>query len=159
MSNEDGCVWITYNGELYNFRELRDQLKAAGHSFRTLSDTEVIIHAWEEYGERCVERFRGMFAFAIADYRRRVIFLARDHRGIKPLYYFQTSRRFALASELQALRALPDCPKEIDPKAIDNYLFLLYVPPPKTIYLDVCKLPPAHRMTVRFDGRTNGPER
>jgi asparagine synthase (glutamine-hydrolysing) len=158
MSNEDGCVWITYNGELYNFRELREELKAAGHFFRTLSDTEVIVHAWEEWRERCVERFRGMFAFAIADYRRRVIFLARDHLGIKPLYYFQTSRRFAFASELQALRALPDCPNKIDPKAIDNYLFLLYVPPPKTIYFDVCKLSPAHRMTVRFDGRTRGPE-
>src|SRR5579871_4935456 len=79
MTNEDGQVWITYNGELYNFSELRTELKSAGHTFRTSSDTEVIVHAWEEWGERCVERFRGMFAFAIADYRRRVVFLARDH--------------------------------------------------------------------------------
>ena len=78
MTNEDGQVWITYNGELYNFAELRTELKSAGHTFRTSSDTEVIVHAWEEWGEACVERFRGMFAFAIADYRRRVLFLARD---------------------------------------------------------------------------------
>jgi len=158
MSNEDDQVWITYNGELYNFRELREQLKSAGHTFRTSSDTEVIVHAWEEWGEACVEHFRGMFAFAVADYRRRVIFLARDHLGIKPLYYFQTRERLAFASELQALRVLPDCPNDIDPKAIDNYLFLLSVPPPRTIYRDVYKLPPAHRMTVAFDGKTRGPE-
>lgn len=158
MSNEDGCVWVTYNGELYNFRELRQQLKAEGHFFRTSSDTEVIVHAWEQWGERCVERFRGMFAFAIADYRRKVIFLARDHIGIKPLYYFRTPRRLAFASELQALRALSDCPSEIDLKGIDNYLALLYVPPPKTIYRDLYKLAPAHRMMVTFDGRTTGPE-
>src|SRR5690242_7480355 len=101
MTNEDGQVWITYNGELYNFSELRNELKAAGHTFRTSSDTEVIVHAWEEWGEACVERFRGMFAFAIADYRRRVLFLARDHLGIKPLYYFHSRHRLAFASELQ----------------------------------------------------------
>jgi len=158
MSNEDDRVWVTYNGELYNFRELRDQLKAAGHKFRTASDTEVIVHAWEEWGEQCVEHFRGMFALAIADYHRRVVFLARDHLGIKPLYYFKTGERLAFASELHALRALSDCPDEIDPKAIDDYLFLLYVPPPNTIYRNVWKLPPAHRLMVGFDGRTTGPE-
>lgn len=157
MSNEDGQVWITYNGELYNYREMRTELKAAGHVFRSESDTEVIIHAWEQWGEACVERFRGMFAFAIADYRQRVLFLARDHLGIKPLYYFQTKDRLAFASELQALRCLPDCPGEIDSVAIDNYMFLLYVPPPRTIYKGVSKLPPAHRITVSFDGHTTGP--
>src|SRR5579871_3530577 len=158
MSNEDDGVWVTYNGELYNFRELRDRLKAAGHTFRTASDTEVIVHAWEEWGEQCVEYFRGMFAFAIADYHRRVVFLARDHLGITPLYYFRTPERFAFASELHALRVLHDCPDTVDPKAIDEYLFLLYVPPPNTIYRDVWKLPPAHRLTIAFDGRTTGPE-
>ena len=158
MSNEDGRIWITYNGELYNFRELRSQLEAAGHLFRTVSDTEVIVHAWEEWGEKCVEKFRGMFAFVIADYRRGELFLARDHLGIKPLYYFQTSKTFAFASELQALRALEDCPHEIDPRAIENYLRLLYIPPPRTIYRDVYKLPPGHRMTVTFDGKVRGPE-
>ncbi len=158
MSSEDEQIWVTYNGELYNFRELRDRLKAAGHTFRTASDTEVIVHAWEEWGEKCVEYFRGMFAFAIADYHRRVLFLARDHLGIKPLYYFKTPERFAFASELHALRAVADCPDQIDPKAIDEYLFLLYVPPPNTIYRDVWKLPPAHRLTIAFDGRTTGPE-
>ena len=159
MSNEDGRVWVTYNGELYNFRELRDQLEAAGHVFRTSSDTEVIVHAWEQWGEQCVERFRGMFAFAVADYVRRVIFLARDHLGIKPLYYFHTAERFVFASELQALRVLRDFPDEIEPKAVDNYLSLLYVPPPGTIFHNVWKLPPAHRMTVGFDGSVRGPER
>lgn len=159
MANEDDRVWVTYNGELYNFVELRDQLKAAGHVFRTSSDTEVIVHAWEEWGEKCVERFRGMFAFAIADYRRRVLFLARDHLGIKPLYYYRTLERFCFASELQALRVLSDCPNEIEQKGIDDFLFLLSVPPPKTIYRDLYKLPAAHRMTVGFDGKTKGPER
>ena len=158
MSNEDGRIWVTYNGELYNFRELRSQLEAAGHLFRTVSDTEVIVHAWEEWGEKCVERFRGMFAFVIADYRRGELFLARDHLGIKPLYYFQTGKTFAFASELQSLRAHEDCPNEIDPRAIDNYLRLLYIPPPRTIYRDVYKLPPGHRMTVTFDGKVSGPE-
>jgi asparagine synthase (glutamine-hydrolysing) len=158
MSNEDGRVWVTYNGELYNFRELRSQLQAAGHLFRTVSDTEVIVHAWEEWGEKCVERLRGMFAFVIADYRRRELFLARDHLGIKPLYYFQTGKTFAFASELQSLRAHEDCAHEIDPRAIDNYLRLLYIPPPRTIYRNVYKLPPGHRMTVTFDGKIRGPE-
>jgi asparagine synthase (glutamine-hydrolysing) len=158
MANEDGRVWVTYNGELYNFRELRNQLEASGHVFRTVSDTEVIVHAWEEWGEKCVERFRGMFAFVIADYRRGELFLARDHLGIKPLYYFQTGKTFAFASELQSLRAHDDCPDEIDPRAIDNYLRLLYIPPPRTIYRGVYKLPPGHRMTVTFDGKVSGPE-
>ena len=158
MSNEDGQIWVTYNGELYNFRELRSQLQTAGHQFRTASDTEVIVHAWEEWGEKCVERFRGMFAFVIADHRRRELFLARDHLGIKPLYYFQTRKTFAFASELQSLRAHEDCPDEIDPRAIDNYLRLAYIPPPRTIYRHVYKLPPGHRMTVTFDGEIRGPE-
>ena len=158
MSNEDGRVWVTYNGEFYNFRELRDDLLRAGHQFRTTSDTEVIVHAWEEWGERCVERFRGMFAFAMADHHRRVLFLARDHLGIKPLYYFATSKLFAFASELQALRVLPECPGEIDLRSLDDYLFLQYVPAPRTIYRNVCKLPPATRMTVAFDGTTSGPQ-
>lgn len=158
MANEDARVWITYNGELYNFRELRDELEKAGHSFRTLSDTEVIVHAWEQWGERCVERFRGMFAFAIADYRRRVLFLARDHLGIKPLYYFQTRERLVFASEMQALQVHSDCPRELDAKAIDDYLFLYSIPPPRTIYNDVHKLAPATRMTIGFDGHGRGPE-
>lgn len=157
MSNEDGQVWITYNGELYNYKELRNQLKGFGHVFCSESDTEVIVHAWEQWGEGCVEHLRGMFAFAIADHRQRVLFLARDHLGIKPLYYFKAAGRLAFASELQALRGLSDCPAEIDPVAIDNYLFLLYVPPPRTIYKGVSKLPPAHRMTIGFDGNTTGP--
>lgn len=158
MTNAAGRVWLIYNGELYNYRELREELRAKGHTFRTSSDTEVVVNAWEEWGEQCVERFRGMFAFAIADYRRKVVFLARDHLGIKPFYYYKTADRLAFASELQGLRALPDCPQEIDPKAIDDYLFLLYVPPPKTIYRDVFKLAPGTRLTIGFDGATTGPQ-
>lgn len=158
MGNEDGRVWVTYNGELYNFRELRRELLAAGHQFRTESDTEVIVHAWEQWGPKCVEKFRGMFAFAIADYRRRELFLARDQLGIKPLCYFHSPKQFAFASELQALRTLDEFPDEIDPRGLDNYLQLLYVPAPRTIYRDVYKLPPAHRMTVTFDGEIQGPE-
>jgi asparagine synthase (glutamine-hydrolysing) len=158
MSNEDGAVWVTYNGELYNFRELRAQLRAAGHRFRTESDTEVIVHAWEEWGVACVERFRGMFAFAIVDYRRGELFVARDHLGIKPLYYFHSPRAFVFASELQALRKHEDFSDEIDLDAIDNYLTLFYIPPPRTIYKNVYKLPPGHRMAVTFDGKIRGPE-
>jgi asparagine synthase (glutamine-hydrolysing) len=158
MSNEDGAVWVTYNGELYNFRDLRVQLQAAGHTFRTASDTEVIVHAWEEWGEKCVERFRGMFAFAIVDHRRRELFLARDHLGIKPLYYFHSPRAFVFASELQALRKHKDFPNEIDLRAIDNYLSLFYIPPPRTIYKGVYKLAPGHRMVVTFDGKIREPK-
>lgn len=158
LSNEDGQIWITFNGEIYNYRELRDALETKGHRFRTRSDTETIVHAYEEWGERCVERFRGMFAFAIVDYRTSRVFLARDQLGIKPLYYFHNNSYFAFASELQAFRCLPDIQLEIDIEAIDQYLWLKYIPAPKTIYQQVHKLLPAHRLTITFDGQTNGPE-
>lgn len=158
LLNEDGQVAVTFNGEIYNFRELREQLVGLGHSFRTRSDTEVIVHAWEQWGKNCVERFRGMFAFAVADWRRRVIFLARDHLGIKPLYYFVNERRAAFASELQALRVLSDFPSDLDLRALDQYLFLGYIPAPRTVFKGVSKLPPASRMLVYLDGRTEGPE-
>ncbi|RNC66000.1 MAG: asparagine synthase (glutamine-hydrolyzing) [Desulfuromonadales bacterium] len=158
MFNEDGRVWVTFNGEIYNYRELRAELQGKGHRFVSNSDTETIVHAYEEWGERCVERFRGMFAFAVADHREGKIFLARDHFGIKPLYYLQEGGVFAFASEVQALRKLPGIPWSLDLTAMDQYLWLQYIPAPRTAFEQVRKLPPAHRMTIHFDGRTTGPE-
>ncbi len=156
LSNEDGTVWITFNGEIYNFLELRDTLERAGHAFRTHSDTEVIVHAYEEWGTRCVERFRGMFAFAIIDLNARQIFLARDHLGIKPLYYLQLPHCLAFASELQALRHV-SAQLDLDLEAVDQYLWLQYIPAPRSIYRQIRKLPPAHHLTVTFDGRISEP--
>lgn len=159
MGNEDGTIWVSFNGEVYNFRELRDILLQKGHIFRTQSDTEVIVHAYEEWGKKCVERFRGMFAFCIADTRKQCLFLARDPFGIKPLVYFQWGGCFACASELQALKVLEEFPLALDIPALDQYLWLQYIPAPQTIFKRVKKLPPAHRMTVGFDGVVEGPER
>lgn len=158
ISNEDEQVWITFNGEIYNYRELREVLLARGHRFRTNSDTEVIVHAYEEWGERCVERFRGMFAFAVADLKNRRLFLARDHLGIKPLFYYQGPDCVAFASELQALLCLPEVPWKIDLEALDQYLTLQYIPAPNTAFRQIRKLPAAHRLTIPFDGGSAGPE-
>ena len=158
LANEDGTLWITYNGELYNYRQLRPVLESLGHRFRTQSDTEVILHAYEQWGESCVERFRGMFAFGICDTARQRIFLARDQLGIKPLYWLHRGRHFAFASELQALRQVPGVPWDIDREAVGQYLRLQYIPAPGTIFHGVHKLPPACRMSVSFDGRIAGPE-
>lgn len=156
MFNEDGRVGVVFNGEIYNFRELARELESRGHSFHTHCDTEVIVHAWEEWGERCVERFRGMFALALADWRRGEVFLARDPLGIKPLFYRRTPRRLIFASELQAFRALaeqdPDLELEIDLGSVDDYLSLQYVPAPRSIYKGISKLSPAHRLKLDFDG-------
>jgi asparagine synthase (glutamine-hydrolysing) len=152
MSNEDGSVWITFNGEIYNFKELRAELEARGHRFRTNSDTEAIVHAWEEYGRACVERLRGMFAFAIWDGPQRTLFLARDRVGKKPLFYFAGHDRFLFASEIKAILADPDVPVVPDAVALDHYLALQYVPAPQTAFTGIRKLPAAHWMEVR-DGR------
>ncbi len=158
MSNENGQIWVTFNGEIYNYRELRYELQTRGHVFGTNSDTETIVHAYEEWGDRCVERFRGMFAFGLLDLSQRRLFLARDHLGIKPLYYLYQPRYFAFASELQALRCIPDLPLDIDLQAIDQYLWLQYIPPPRTAFQQIKKLSPAQRLSVSFDGRVLGPE-
>ena len=142
MSNEDGTVWITYNGEVYNFRELRPWLEARGHRFRSRTDTEVIIHLYEEYGEGAVGRLRGMFSLGIWDERKRQLLLARDRLGIKPLYYYCDARRIAFASELRALLIHPDVPRAIDPLAVDSYLTLLFVPGSQCIFRGISKLPP-----------------
>jgi asparagine synthase (glutamine-hydrolysing) len=149
MCNEDGSVWITFNGEIYNFQELHQDLEKQGHTFRTHSDTEVIVHAYEEYGRECLERLRGMFAFAIWDNRTRILFCARDRVGKKPFFYFLGSDRFLFASEIKALLTDSAVPREPDPIAIDHFLALGYVPGPRTAFLGMCKLPPAHWLEVR----------
>jgi asparagine synthase (glutamine-hydrolysing) len=152
MSNEDGSVWITFNGEIYNFGELRRELELRGHTFRSRSDTEVIIHAYEEYGRECVEKLRGMFAFAIWDSRTRTLFLARDRIGKKPLFYYLGADRFLFASEIKALLTDTAVPRQPDPIAIDHFLALGYVPGPRSAFLGIQKLPPAHWLEVS-DGR------
>ncbi len=147
--NEDRTIALVYNGELYNYRELIPELTAAGHAFQTRSDTEVIVHAWEEWGADCVMRFRGMFAFALHDQRQNCLFLARDRLGKKPLYYSLVGQRHVVfASELKSLLVYPGITRQIDPIAVDNYLAFGYVPDPGSIYTNVHKLPPAHTLTA-----------
>ena len=152
MSNEDGSVWIVFNGEIYNFQELRKDLETRGHIFRTHSDTEVIVHAYEEYGRECLQRLRGMFAFAIWDDRSRTLFLARDRVGKKPLFYFFDHDQFVFASEIKAILANRSVPVEPDPVAIDHFLALQYIPAPLTAFRGIQKLPAAHWLEVR-DGQ------
>jgi asparagine synthase (glutamine-hydrolysing) len=154
IENEDGQVAITFNGQIYNYRELREGLVARGHRFRTQCDTEVIVHLYEEEGERCVEKLRGMFAFAIWDARRQRLLLARDRLGIKPLYWRLDDESLLFGSELKAiLAALPASPA-VDPSALLDFLVLLYVPAPKTIFRDVNKLPPGHTLVLDSRGAT-----
>jgi asparagine synthase (glutamine-hydrolysing) len=151
MSNEDGTVWITYNGEIYNCRVLRRELESKGHRFKSHADTEVIIHLYEEEGEKCVQRLNGMFAFAICDLRgsRPVLFMARDHFGVKPLYYSFRNGRLAFASEVKALMEVPGIGASIDVRALDQYLTFLWVPEPNTLFEGVFKLPAGHFASFR----------
>jgi asparagine synthase (glutamine-hydrolysing) len=148
MSNVDGSVWITFNGEIYNFQALRQELESLGHRFRTRTDTETILYAYAQWGEACLTRLRGMFAFAIWDRRQRRLFVARDRVGKKPLFYAQFGDRFYFASELQGLLANTDVPREINPAAIDAYLSYGYVPAPLTGFRHIYKLAPAHYLTL-----------
>lgn len=150
MGNEDGSVIVTFNGEIYNFPELSDELKAAGHIFKTHSDTEVIVHAWEEWGEKCVDRFRGMFAFAVWDRNMKTLFLARDRLGKKPLHYtLLDNGQVIFSSELKALYAHPGLKKIMDPCAIEEYFALGYVAEPRTIFKGIYKLSPAHTLLLK----------
>jgi len=149
MLNEDGTVCVVYNGEIYNFMELAEQLKAKGYSFRTRCDTEVILYAWMEWGEQCVEHFRGMFAFAIYDQKQQSLFLARDRLGIKPLFYsILPNNQLVFGSELKVIKAHPQLPRELNPQAVEDYFALGYIPEPKTIYNDVFKLSPGHTLLL-----------
>ncbi len=151
MCNEDHTIWITYNGEIYNFIELRRELESKGHSFASRTDTEVIIHLYEQEGFDCVKRLNGMFAFAICDLRMRTptLFVARDHFGVKPFYYFHRGQRFAFASEIKALLQVPEINAELDPESLHQYLTFLWVPDPKTMFRHILKLPAGHYATVR----------
>jgi asparagine synthase (glutamine-hydrolysing) len=148
MSNEDDSIWLVFNGEIYNFQELRQQLLAKGHVFKSSSDTEVIIHLYEEFGPDCVSRLRGMFAFALWDSKRQSLFIARDRVGIKPLYYFHNANTFYFASELKAIIADSAVPRDINPLAIRKFLSFNYVPGEETLLKDVLKLLPGHWLVV-----------
>src|SRR5215468_10355224 len=148
MANADGGILITFNGEIYNFQQLRRELESLGHNFRTRTDTEAIIYAYEQWGVDCLAKLRGMFAFGIWDRKRRRLFLARDRVGKKPLFYAQFGDRFLFASELQGILADKEVPREVDPPAIDAYLSYGYVPAPHTAIKGVYKLPPAHYLAL-----------
>jgi asparagine synthase (glutamine-hydrolysing) len=152
IANEDGSLQIVFNGEIYNFVELRKELLAFGHKFYTSSDTEVIVHAFEQWGKDCVKRFNGMFAFALWDVRRRELFLARDHLGIKPIYYVELGNRVLFASEIKALLQDPVCPRDVNVEALAELFTFRYVPSPKTLFKGIYKLPPGHRMTLSSKG-------
>jgi asparagine synthase (glutamine-hydrolysing) len=148
LSNEDGTVWVAFNGEIYNFEELNRRYLSNGHAFKTRSDTETIVHLYEELGESCFAELRGMFAIALWDARRKKLLLARDRIGKKPLFYSWDGRRLLFASEIKALWTIGGLSKEIDPEALADYFSFQYIPAPKTIYRHVRKLRPAHYLVV-----------
>ena len=143
MSNEDGTLWITFNGEIYNYRELRKELEDR-HEFKTKSDTEVVLHLYEEKGSDCLKYLRGMFAFAIYDFREKRLFLARDHLGQKPLYYYHNGNCFSFASEIKSLLALHPESTELDCNALYEYLTIRIITPPRSMFQRIRKLPPGH---------------
>ena len=150
LFNEDGTVGIVFNGEIYNFQELVPELKALGHVFKTRSDTEVIVHAWEAWGTACVHRLRGMFAFALWDRNQQTLFLARDRMGVKPMHYaWLPDGTFIFGSELKVVTAHPGFVRDIDPLAVEDYFSFGYVPDPRCIYRNAHKLPPAHTLLLR----------
>jgi asparagine synthase (glutamine-hydrolysing) len=152
LANEDDSIWIVFNGEIYNYQELRVLLLAKGHVFKTQSDTEVIVHLYEEYGSNCLEKLRGMFGFAIWDSKKKALFLARDRVGIKPLYYYLGEDFLSFASEMKAILVDPAVRREVDPAMIDRFLTYFYVPGPSTLLRNFFKLEPGHWLLVQ-DGK------
>src|SRR5271170_565241 len=152
VSNEDGKVQIIFNGEIYNYQELRRFLLSKGHIFKTQTDTEVIVHLYEELGPECLQKLRGMFAFAIWNDNTKTLFLARDRVGIKPLYYSLTETALVFASEIKAILADPSIHREIAPEMIDRFLTFLYVPGEETLLKGIRKLAPGHYLLAR-DGK------
>jgi asparagine synthase (glutamine-hydrolysing) len=152
LSNEDGTIWIVFNGEIYNYRELRTFLLSKGHVFKTQTDTEVIVHLYEELGPACLEKLRGMFAFALWDGKKKTLILARDRVGIKPLYYSMSDKAIVFASEIKAILADPAISRELAPGMIDRFLSFLYVPGEETLLKGICKLAPGHYLSVK-DGK------
>ncbi len=152
ISNEDESVTVIFNGEIYNFSELRVDLIKKGHLFRTNTDTEVIVHSYEEYGFDCLKYFNGMFAFALWDEKQKLLFLARDRLGVKPLYYLDNNKFFIFASELKTFKKFPFLSTNIDHNALDLYLFFGYIPAPTTIFNEIKKLLPGHYLIVSENG-------
>jgi asparagine synthase (glutamine-hydrolysing) len=149
MTNEDGSLWVTFNGEIYNYRELRPGLESAGHTFRTQSDTECLLHLYEQEGPEMVQKLNGMFAFALWNEKDRTLFCARDRFGIKPFYYVQHQDVFAFASEIKALLALPFVKAEPDPISINEYLTFQFCLGTRTLFKGIQKLEPGHTLTLR----------
>ncbi len=152
--NEDDQVVVVFNGEIYNFQTIAEQLKTLGHTFKTHSDTETIVHAWEEWGVDCLSHFNGMFAFALWDNNKQELFIARDRIGEKPLHYAITGDDLIFGSELKVLKQHPNCPRELDPEAIEDYLTLGYIPDPKCIYKNVYKLQAGHYLHIKKSDKT-----
>jgi asparagine synthase (glutamine-hydrolysing) len=152
LSNEDGTVWAMLNGEIYNFRELRDELKAAGHQFRTEGDTETVVHLYEEMGDRCIDRLDGMFALVVWDERRRRLLLARDRTGKKPLFYHRGTAFFAFGSEIKSLLAHGGIPADLSLPALPQLFLHGYVPNPATLYQGIVQVPPGHALAVESGG-------
>lgn len=150
--NEDRSAAIVFNGEIYNYRDLAATLTAAGHTFKTRSDTETILHAYEEYGDACVDELRGMFGFAIWDRAKRRLLLARDRLGVKPIYYYRNRRFLAFASEIKSLLEIAEIPREVNPAALDLYLSLRYVPGPQTMFQNIFRLQPGHVLVAGEGG-------
>lgn len=149
LCNEDGTVWIIYNGEVYNYKELTTDLVSRGHQFKTASDTEVIVHLYEEFGEGCVAKLRGMFSFALWDDNRKILLIARDRVGIKPLYYCLTEESLIFGSEIKAILTDPSVQAEIDPALLDSFLTYFYVPGPQTLFKNIHRLEPGHYLTAK----------
>ncbi len=158
MSNEEGSVWIVFNGEIYNHKDIRAELERRGHRYSTRSDTETIVHAYEEYGDDCVHHLRGMFAFAIWDARRKRLFCARDRLGIKPFYYAVADNRFAFASEIKALLTLPGLRAKVNRSALPEFFALGYLASDETLFEGVRKLPPGHRLSLSLEKADSAPQ-
>ncbi|OLD59076.1 MAG: asparagine synthase (glutamine-hydrolyzing), partial [Ignavibacteria bacterium 13_1_40CM_2_61_4] len=149
MSTANAQLWITFNGEIFNYIELREELVGKGYQFATRSDTEVILHAYQEYGEDCVNHFNGQWAFAIWDATEQTLFLSRDRAGVRPLFYTQTSDSFLFASEIKALFACREVRREIDPRGMDQIFTFWVTIPPKTVFKNIFQVPPGHSLTIK----------
>lgn len=153
LANEDGAIWVVFNGEIYNYKQLRHQLVDKGHIFKTETDTEVLVHLYEEYGIHCVRHLRGMFSFAVWDKKKQELYCARDFFGIKPFYYYADNHQFIFGSEIKSILAIEGMQRAVRPESLLNYLTFQYVPDPHTMFSGIQKLPPAHFLHITQNGR------